>query len=152
MVLICLLAFFGVVVGANMVMMKLAIDTLPGTEVDSAYRASLSYKFEIEAARAQAARNWQITANVTRAVDGRAALRIEARDGSGAPITGTAFIARLARPADKRADRPIVLAERESGIYRGEAQDVPPGQWDLVIEADGNNGRLFLSKNRVVLN
>ena len=36
-----LVAFFGVVIGVNLVMMRLAIKTLPGTEVDSAYSASL---------------------------------------------------------------------------------------------------------------
>jgi len=36
-VLFMLLAFFGVVIGVNMIMMRLAIQTLPGTDVDSAY-------------------------------------------------------------------------------------------------------------------
>jgi nitrogen fixation protein FixH len=134
-----------------MVMMKLAIDTLSGTEVDSAYRASLGYKAEIEAALGQTARNWRVTAHIERNTDGRAMLTVEAQNGDGAPVTGMAFLARLARPIDKRADRPITLSERESGIYRGETQDIAPGQWDLVIEADGNVERLFLSKTRVVL-
>jgi nitrogen fixation protein FixH len=45
MVLIILLAFFGTVIGVNVTMMKLAIATLPGTEVDSAYSASIGYEF-----------------------------------------------------------------------------------------------------------
>ena len=56
-VLFYLVAFFGIVIGVNVVMMKLAIDTLPGTEVDSAYRASLAYKNEIAAAQDQNRRN-----------------------------------------------------------------------------------------------
>jgi nitrogen fixation protein FixH len=35
-VLAILIAFFGVVIGVNVAMMRLAISTLPGTEVDSA--------------------------------------------------------------------------------------------------------------------
>ena len=35
-VLIWLAAFFGVVIGVNVLMAKLAIDTMPGTDVDSA--------------------------------------------------------------------------------------------------------------------
>lgn len=58
-VLICLIAFFGVVIGANLTLAKFAIDTLPGTEVDSAYSASLAYEREIGAAREQAARAWK---------------------------------------------------------------------------------------------
>ena len=50
-----------------------------------------------------------------------------------------------------RGDRVFALVERESGIYTGAAGDVAPGQWDLVIEAVRGNERVFLSRNRVVL-
>jgi len=43
-VLFMMVAFFGVVIGVNLIMMRLAIQTLPGTEVDSAYSASLAYE------------------------------------------------------------------------------------------------------------
>ena len=74
-VLFMLVAFFGVVIGVNMTMMKLAIVTLPGTEVDSAYSASLAYEKEIMAARDQDARNWKIDAHVQRSGQGGATLR-----------------------------------------------------------------------------
>jgi nitrogen fixation protein FixH len=57
-VLLMLGAFFGVVIAVNMVMMRFAIQTLPGTEVDSAYSASLAYEKEIATARDQSARMW----------------------------------------------------------------------------------------------
>ena len=65
-VFLMLVAFFGVVIGVNMVMMRLAIQTLPGTEVDSAYSASLAYEKEIATARDQSARNWKVDAHVER--------------------------------------------------------------------------------------
>jgi nitrogen fixation protein FixH len=151
-VLITLLVFFGIVISVNMTMMKLAIDTLSGTEVDSAYRASLAFKSEIAAAREQERRGWRIDAHVERNVDGVALVAVEARDRAGAPLSGVDFTVRLARPTDKRADRTIALAERNSGIFRGAASDIGPGQWDLIIEAEGAAGRLFLSTTRVVLN
>ena len=58
--------FFAVVIGVNLIMMRLAIQTLPGTEVDSAYSASLAYEKEIATARAQSARNWKVDAHVER--------------------------------------------------------------------------------------
>jgi nitrogen fixation protein FixH len=152
MVLFCLLAFFGVVIGANLIMMKLAMDTLPGTEVDSAYRASLAFNSDIAAARAQERRGWRIDAHVERGVDGFAVVAVEARDRAGAPLSGIEFTARLARPADKRADRVVALAQRGSGAFRGTVSGIEPGQWDLVIEAEGHAGRLFLSTTRVILN
>jgi nitrogen fixation protein FixH len=151
-VLIMLVAFFGVVIGVNMTMMKLAILTLPGTEVDSAYTASLGYDKEIAAAHDQNARHWQVDAHIQRGADGGATLQVEAHDKSGRPMTGLKFQGRLERPTDKRADLPVELAEVGIGIYRGSAPQVAPGQWDLVLEGDAAGQRMFLSKNRVLLN
>jgi len=151
-VLIVTLAFFTVVIGVNVVMMRLAISTLPGTEVDSAYKASLAYQGEINAAHDQEARQWKVDARVERRPDGGAVLRVDARDHDGQPLSGMAFSGRLERPADQRQDKLIDLGELQKGEYRGNAAGVAPGQWDLVLEGDLQGKRVFLSRNRVVLN
>jgi nitrogen fixation protein FixH len=151
-VLFMLLAFFGVVIGVNMIMMRLAIQTLPGTDVDSAYSASLAYESEIAAAHDQNARNWKVDANVQRGPDGGATLEVAAHDDSGKPVSGLKFHGRFERPTDRRADLPVALAETGIGIYRGSAALIAPGQWDLVLEGDAAGRRMFLSKNRVLLN
>lgn len=151
-VLFMLVAFFGVVIGVNMIMMRLAIQTLPGTEVDSAYSASLAYENEIAAAHDQDARNWKVDAHIQRGPDGAATLLVEARDNSGKPMTGLKFLGRFERPTDRRADLPVGLAEVGTGIYRGNAPLIASGQWDLVLEAIAAGRRMFLSKNRVLLN
>jgi nitrogen fixation protein FixH len=151
-VLAMLLAFFGVVFGVNFLLMKLAIDTLPGTEVDSAYSASLAYEQEIAAAHDQNARDWKVDAHVQRGADGAATLQVEARDASGRPVSGLKFEGRFERPTDRRADQQVALAESGIGIYRGSAALIAPGQWDLVLEAVSAGQRMFLSKNRVLLN
>jgi len=152
MVLFLLLGFFGVVIGVNMIMMRLAIQTLPGTEVDSAYSASLAYEKEIAAAHDQNARNWKVDAHIQRGADGGATLQVEARDDSGKPMSGLKFEGRFERPTDRRADQPVALAEMGIGIYRGTAPLIAPGQWDLVLEGVAAGRRMFLSKNRVLLN
>ena len=151
-VLFMLLAFFGIVIGVNMIMMRLAIQTLPGTDVDSAYSASLAYEKEIAAAHDQNARNWKVDAQVQRGPDGGATLQVEARDESGKPMSGLKFQGRFERPTDRRADQLVALAEVASGVYRGSAPLISPGQWDLVLEGDAAGQRMFLSKNRVLLN
>ncbi len=151
-VLLILFAFFGVVISVNVTMARLAVATLPGTEVDSAYSASLGYEKEIMAARDQAARKWEVDAHVERGADGAALLRVEARDKTGRPVTGLTFEGRFERPTDKRADLAVALKEVGIGIYRGRAEAIAPGQWDLVLEADAAGQRMFLSKNRVLLN
>lgn len=152
MVLAALIVFFGVIIGVNVIMMKLAIQTLPGTEVDSAYSASLAYEDEIAAARRQSERNWQVDAHVQRGADGGATLQVQARDSAGKPISGLTFQGRLQRPTDKGADQEVELVEVGSGIYRGNAPLIASGQWDLVLEGDAAGQRMFLSKNRVLLN
>ena len=152
MVLAMLLGFFGTVIGVNVYMMKMAISTLPGTDVDSAYTASLGYEKEIAAARDQEARRWQVEAHIERGASGAAVVQVNARDASGNPLSGVKFQGRLERPADKRADQEVELAEIGIGFYRGTAEAIAPGQWDLVLEGDSSGRRLFLSKNRVLLN
>ena len=151
-VLFMLLAFFGVVFAVNFWMAKLAIDTLPGTEVDSAYSASLAYEKEIAAAHDQNARNWKVDAHIQRGADGGATVQVEARDNSGVPMSGLKFQGRFERPTDRRADQQVGLLEVGLGVYRGSAALIAPGQWDLVLEGDAAGQRMFLSKNRVLLN
>jgi len=151
-VLFMLVAFFGVVIGVNLVMMRFAIQTLPGTEVDSAYSASLAYEKQITAARDQNARNWKVDAHVERSGQGGTTLQVEAHDSTGRPMSGLKFQGRFERPTDRRADLPVILAEVGIGIYRGSAPTIAPGQWDLVLEGVAAGQRIFLSKNRVLLN
>ncbi|WFU14818.1 FixH family protein [Bradyrhizobium sp. CB3481] len=151
-VLLMLVAFFGVVIGVNVTMMQLAIATIPGTEVDSAYRASLGYEKEILAARDQDARKWKVDAQIQRDAEGAAVLQVEARGKADRPITGLTFAARLERPTDKRADLAVTLKEIGNGIYRARFDGIAPGQWDLVLEGGQTGQRMFLSKNRVLLN
>jgi nitrogen fixation protein FixH len=151
-VLTAVVSFFAVVIGVNVVMMRLAVTTLPGTEVDSAYSAGLAYQREILAARQQKARDWKLDAHIERKPEGFAALNIHAQDRSGAPLAGLAIFARLERPTDRRADQAFEIGESGGGSYRGTAHGVAAGQWDLVIEADSEGKRMFLSRNRIVLN
>jgi nitrogen fixation protein FixH len=151
MVLLSILAFFGVVIAVNVTMMTLAIKTLPGIDIDNPYGTGLAYNQEISAARAQDARGWHVAAHVERAADGRGSIALEARDVSGAAVTGVAFTARLARPTDRRSDLAVTLVARETGVYLGVAEDVAAGQWELIIEGDRGSERLFLSHNRLTL-
>ena len=152
MVLFMMVAFFGVVIGVNLIMMRLAIKTLPGVEVDSAYSASLGYEKEIATAREPTARDWKVDAHVERSGQGGAMLRVEARDNDGRPMTGLKFQGHFERPADKRSDQAMALAETGIGIYRGSATLIAPGQWDLIVQGDAAGRRVFLSRNRVLLN
>jgi nitrogen fixation protein FixH len=150
-VLAALLAFFGIVIGVNGVMIALAIGTMPGLENEKPYQAGVAYNTEIEAARAQAARHWTVASHITRDTLGRATVRVTAHDADGAPVGGLTVAARLVRPTNERGDRTIALGERWPGSYVGEATRVAAGAWDVEIEAARASERLFRSHNRIIM-
>lgn len=150
-VLLALLSFFGVVIGVNGIMIALAIGTMPGLETDKPYQAGIAYNAEIDAARAQAERHWSVASRLSRDAQGRATVDVMARDAGGAPVSGLAVAVRLLRPADQRGDRVVELSEHEPGIYRGEADGVAAGAFDVEIDASRASERLFRSRNRIVV-
>ena len=85
--------------------------------------------------------------------DGTARLNVGAKAPDGTPLAGLSVFGRLERPTDRRADQ-VVRDRRDAAAATIAAPRMasPPGQWDLVIEADRDGQRLFLSRNRVVLN
>ncbi len=150
MVLVILLAFFGVVFGANGVLVHKALSTFGGVETDSSYRAGQLFEREVAMAKAQAAQHWQVEAKVTPAADGSALLDIAARDGAGLALAGMDATATFERPTDRRLDRSVAVSEDTPGHFRGRAA-LSAGQWDLVIELSRQGERQFRSKNRIVL-
>ena len=145
-----LVAFFAIVIGVNAFMAHEALSTFGGVDTDSSYRAGQLFEREVAMAKAQDAQHWQIDAKVTPGADGGALLDIVARDASGAPLTGMTATAVFARPTDRRLDRAVAVNEDAPGRFRGSV-DISVGQWDLVIELSREGGRLFRSKNRVVI-
>jgi nitrogen fixation protein FixH len=149
-VLVWMLAFFGVVVGVNAFMAHEALSTFGGVETESSYRAGQNFTRDLAMAKAQDDQHWQIEAKVTPAPGGQAVLDITARDAAGMPLTGLAAVALFARPTDRRLDRTMAVSENAPGQFHGSAE-IPPGQWDLVIELSRHGERLFRSKNRIAL-
>jgi nitrogen fixation protein FixH len=148
-VLLCLIAFFAVVALANGIMIRFAVSSFGGLETASSYQAGLAFAREIEAARAQDERHWQVSAKVLPAADATL-VEIDARDAAGVRLAGLQASAHLAHPTDRRADQAVDLSEAPAGQFRGTAGALV-GQWDLVIELSRDGMRLFRSRNRVVL-
>jgi nitrogen fixation protein FixH len=145
-----LVAFFGVVIGANAFLAHEALSTFGGVEIDSPYRAGQLFAREVAMARTQDAQHWQVDAKVTPAANGSTLLDILARNAAGAPLVGMTAAAVFARPTDRRLDRAVAVIEGAAGRFRGSV-DIAAGQWDLVIELSRHGDRLFRSKNRVVI-
>lgn len=149
--LIWLLGFFGVIFAANGVLIWLALGSFPGVVVESSYHAGQVYNQEIAAAEAQAARGWQVSAEITRSGETSAVIRINAQGRTGAPISGVSFTGRLLHPVYSGDDHVLTFAEREAGIFVAPVSGIRSGNWTLELEADNSSGRVFLSENRVFL-
>ncbi|NBN64242.1 nitrogen fixation protein FixH [Microvirga tunisiensis] len=151
-VLLWISCFFGVIFAANAAFLYFAFGSFPGTVVDSSYKAGLTFNAEVAAAEAQAARGWDVSAHLDRSGEGRARITVSARDGAGLPLAGLAFVARLAHPTAAGQDQTVSLAPLEDGRYTGvTAAPLAPGTWKMTLEADGPEGRLFRSENRLFL-
>ncbi len=148
-VLAAMVAFFTVVVVVNLVMVRFALTTFGGLEVESSYKAGLAFSREAADARAQDARNWKVDARILpRGED--ALIEIAALDSAARPLAGFEVSAMLVHPTDRRRDQVVPLREDVPGVYRGIAGG-HSGQWDLVIEFAKDRARLFRSKSRVQL-
>jgi nitrogen fixation protein FixH len=149
LVLVYLLAFFGVVTGVNGVMIYEALSTMRGVDTESAYQAGRMFEQDVAMLKAQDTRHWQVDAKLTPVPEG-ARLDLLARDEAGQVLTGMAASASFERPTDRGLDRRIALTEDSSGQFNGKTELIR-GQWDLVIEISRQGERLFRSKNRVVI-
>jgi nitrogen fixation protein FixH len=150
MMLACMVGFFLIVAGANAVMMTVAIRTMPGVDVKSAYETSQRFNGEIARMQAQAERGWQASAQLRR-TGSDAVVTLSLRDRSGAPVTGLAVAARLEHPAARREDREAALGETAAGDYTATIPAIHGGGWTLAITAARGEEQVFVSRSRVVL-
>jgi nitrogen fixation protein FixH len=150
-VLLWLLAFFGVVMAVNGIMVKAATSTFGGVETSSSYKAGLMFEQEAARAKAQDALHWHVDGRLTRDKSGDAVLDVSALDAQGAPLAGLSADARLAHPADERLDRDIDLRATGAGKFHGDVQ-APAGRWELIVDLYRGEDRVFRSRSQVTLN
>lgn len=149
-VFFCLLAFFGVVAGANAVLIRAATSTFGGVEVQSSYAAGLRFQQELAAVREQDALHWSVSARLERRSGGDAELLLSARDRNGAPLSALEVVARLAHPTDARHDHVIAMHSVGPGQFTG-VTEAGPAQWDVLIDLSRDGHTMFRSKSRVEL-
>lgn len=148
-VLAWLFGFFGVIFAANAVFLYLAFGSFPGVVVESSYKAGQSYNQEIAAARAQEELNWQISSELVRTSGTRGQLVITAADAGNNPLYGIDLRATLKHPAQGNADIELSLTADGGGRYISNIEDLPAGNWNLILEIDQDGTRKFKSENRV---
>ncbi len=149
-VLFAMIGFFVVVAGVNAVMMTIAIRTMPGVDVKSAYETSQRFNQEIARMRAQAERGWHVDADLRR--DGGAeVVAVTFSDKSGQPVAGLSVDVRLEHPARRGSDRQLELPEVAPGRYLARLADLPSGAWTVALTARRDGAAIFDTRSRVIL-
>lgn len=147
-VLAMIVGFFLFVGAVNGVMIYKAVKTFSGEVVAHPYERGLAYNRDIARAREQGMRDWKVDARLARLATGETEIRVVARDGDGADVSGAQMTALFAAPADLSKDVRVKLVETAPGRYAGKGV-VPAGQRDLVLTATRGGDEVFRSNNRI---
>jgi nitrogen fixation protein FixH len=130
-----ILGFFGVIVAVNLVMAVLAVNSFRGVVVQSGYVASQDFNRDQARLAAQAARGWGVSVDAP-----GGAPRATLTRADGAPLAGLTVAGSASRPADGRTETALAFAETAPGVYAADGT-LAPGQWRLVLTADGEGPR-----------
>lgn len=150
MVLLILVAFFGIVAAVNAIMIHYAISTFPGVDDDQPYEHGLAYDRDVAAAHAQDRLGWQVAGHVSRNADGQTTLTVSMRDNSGLPVTGLDVSGQLAFMPDRHRDHLVRLIESAPGDYRT-GLNFESGAWELEMTAAKAGEIVYKSRNRLDL-
>jgi nitrogen fixation protein FixH len=149
-VLLWLAGFFGAMLIANAFFVYYALSTFSGLDNPSSYKAGRNYSTQIEAAEAQAIRDWTVNVDIARSGTG-ANFDLIATDHSAAPVRGVEFQLHLGHPADRRHDVTVPLDVADLGHFRGRAEAVPGGWWTLRVTGTRDGEAVYKSVERIRL-
>ena len=124
-----MVAFFAVILTANMAMLYAATSSWSGLVTSNGYVASQHFNADAEAAHQQSLRGW--TAAVS-SQNGAPEIALTGPDG--APLTGLEVSVAIGRPVHSHDDQTLSLQESAPGVYRAQTA-LAPGRWRMVATA-----------------
>lgn len=128
--LMCMLAFFGVILCVNLTMAWLASRTWTGLVVKNSYVASQAFNDELDRAHEQNARGWTPVLSYNA---GLFRFRLRDRNGSSVPLANVRMT--IGRPAFEQQDAIIALTRAGREGYQADWA-LAPGPWAIRIDAD----------------
>lgn len=137
-------AFFGVVLIVNGIMVTLALVTFPGLDTEGAYQRGLDYNRNLEAAQAQAALGWRVHFRFSQDAARHGVVTVDLRDRHGSFLQDAAIQARFVRPTHAGHDLVVEVPHHYGGRYVAEVGLPLPGQWEvrIIAAADGETYQL----------
>lgn len=152
MVLIGLIAFFGVIFAVNGTMLALALKTNTGMVANEPYRKGLKYNERIAAEQRQQALGWK--SEIT--VDAKAKRIVAVLTGrDGAPLTGLQATAKVGLAVTDREDSSATLSETAPGRYEAAVEIADAGNFIADLEVtdpnDSSQGVVYRARRRLWL-
>ncbi len=143
-------AMFAVIFAVNGVMVAFAFGTWTGLETHGAYEKGLAYNKTLEAARRQDALGWQVEIALEQRDAEKVWLEVTFRNSDERPLRLYAVTAHLVRPTHSGHDLEVPLARLRAGRYGAELRPPLPGQWDIRVKAEHDDGT-YQATRRVMI-
>lgn len=131
-VLAMIIAFFGVIIGVNLVMAYFANSTWSGLVVENGYVASQDFDKNLAKARAQEALGWDVGFSFD-----KSSVKITFADAKGQKIDNLNLTGRLQRTVTDKEDQQLSFGWMGSGTYTAPAR-LAPGLWEVEIDGKGD--------------
>lgn len=148
-VLLMVIAFFGVMIIANVIFIRAAITTYPGVTEEKSYAQGVNYNETLAMRAAQAELGW--TAEVVEVVrdgeTGRIVIRM-AKDRTA--LTNLTVVGVLKRPASDDLDQPLAFNALGEGLYKAQVPAFAPGAWDMALRAENSLGEALDVEARII--
>lgn len=150
--LILITAFFGIIIIANVYLVRSALRSYPGEDIKQSYRQGLAYNQTLAARAAQTATGWR--ADITTST-GQVELSIT--DENQLAIRGLMITGLLKHPAKTALDVPLQFAFNESmQIYTAPYDIAINGRYIIVSQANWANDSVdtdpvFKTKNTMMI-
>ena len=148
-VLIMVIAFFGVMLAANVIFIRAAVTTYPGVTEDKSYIHGVKYNDTLAERAAQAELGWaaEVTEVTREGEAGRIVIRM-AKDHTA--LTSLSIEGALKRPASADADQPLAFKPLGEGLYGAEVAAFAPGVWDMTLRAENSLGEALDVEARII--
>ncbi len=136
-VLIGMLAFFGVIIAVNAAFVYFALESWPGLSTENAYREGLQYNRTLADAERQAKIGWTSTV----AIEAKGSRLVAELVAPGdTPVSGVSLTAVLSRPLGDATETRLTLAETTAGTYIAPLAGLAAGRWRAEIVARDDTG------------
>ena len=140
-----IVAFFSVIVAANMTMAWFATSSWTGLVVKNGYVASQQYNEKIKAAKLQKAKGWQSSFEFK---DERVSFSLVNADKQ--PVFLNNVVATIGRPVSQDKDIEVKLSHIGQGIYQAKVK-LAKGVWNFELQGEAkqtyhSRGRIFVSE------